>query len=157
MAINVCSLCFRLFGNRSLCFERLQQYESALTDADVALSMEPNWIKGLFRKGKALCGLKVSYPVNTAYILLGFFVAAVNVIQMGILTLRSLGINILLWNNRGTADTCLCCIASYSGVFCYLAFPHYQHNRSPCVKSPVLLNSNRLHPPKCRVAESEPL
>lgn len=73
MAINVCSLCFRLFGNRSLCFERLQQYESALTDADVALSMEPNWIKGLFRKGKALCGLKVSYPVNTAYILLGFF------------------------------------------------------------------------------------
>ncbi|KAG7234603.1 hypothetical protein INR49_002232 [Caranx melampygus] len=33
----------RLFGNRSLCYERLQQYENALRDADVALSMEPNW------------------------------------------------------------------------------------------------------------------
>ncbi|KAI3367419.1 hypothetical protein L3Q82_026276 [Scortum barcoo] len=49
---------FKLFGNRSLCYERMQQYENALRDADLALSMEPNWIKGLFRKGKALCGLK---------------------------------------------------------------------------------------------------
>uniref|UniRef100_I3K2U8 Si:dkey-33c12.4 n=1 Tax=Oreochromis niloticus TaxID=8128 RepID=I3K2U8_ORENI len=58
---------FKLFGNRSLCFERLQQYESALTDADVALSMEPNWIKGLFRKGKALCGLKRYYEASLIY------------------------------------------------------------------------------------------
>lgn len=53
---------FRLFGNRSLCYERLQQYENACRDADVALLMEPKWIKGLFRKGKALCGLKVKHP-----------------------------------------------------------------------------------------------
>lgn len=49
---------FKLFGNRSLCYERLEQYENALRDADLALSMQPKWIKGLFRKGKALCGLK---------------------------------------------------------------------------------------------------
>ncbi|XP_030574776.1 hsp70-Hsp90 organizing protein 1 isoform X2 [Archocentrus centrarchus] len=58
---------FKLFGNRSLCFERLQQYESALRDADLALSMEPNWIKGLFRKGKALCGLKRYYEASLIY------------------------------------------------------------------------------------------
>ncbi|XP_037652668.1 RNA polymerase II-associated protein 3 isoform X1 [Sebastes umbrosus] len=58
---------FKLFGNRSLCFERLQQYENALGDADLALSMEPNWIKGLFRKGKALCGLKRYYEASLIY------------------------------------------------------------------------------------------
>ncbi|XP_042371528.1 tetratricopeptide repeat protein 31-like, partial [Plectropomus leopardus] len=58
---------FKLFGNRSLCFERMQQYENALRDADVALSMEPNWIKGLFRKGKALCGLKRYYEASLIY------------------------------------------------------------------------------------------
>lgn len=35
------------------------QYEKALNDADIALSMNPKWIKGLYRKGKALVGLKV--------------------------------------------------------------------------------------------------
>lgn len=54
---------FRLFGNRSLCYERLQQYEKARKDADVALLIEPKWIKGLFRKGKALCGLKVKHSL----------------------------------------------------------------------------------------------
>uniref|UniRef100_A0A3B4A9Z4 Uncharacterized protein n=1 Tax=Periophthalmus magnuspinnatus TaxID=409849 RepID=A0A3B4A9Z4_9GOBI len=49
---------YKLFGNRSFCFEKMQQFEEALSDAEVSLSMEPNWIKGLFRKGKALCGLK---------------------------------------------------------------------------------------------------
>ncbi|XP_070776599.1 stress-induced-phosphoprotein 1 isoform X2 [Enoplosus armatus] len=57
----------KLFGNRSLCYERMQQYENALRDADVALSMEPNWIKGLFRKGKALCGLKRYYEASLIY------------------------------------------------------------------------------------------
>ncbi|KAM9842225.1 uncharacterized protein ACBR49_013672 isoform 2-T2 [Aulostomus maculatus] len=58
---------FKLFGNRSLCYERLQQYEKALRDADVALTMEPNWIKGLFRKGKALCGLRRYYEASLVY------------------------------------------------------------------------------------------
>ncbi|CAJ1074616.1 tetratricopeptide repeat protein 31 isoform X2 [Xyrichtys novacula] len=58
---------FKLFGNRSLCYERLQQYENALRDADLALTMEPNWIRGLFRKGKALCGLKRYYEASLIY------------------------------------------------------------------------------------------
>nr|XP_020513920.1 uncharacterized protein LOC110002620 isoform X1 [Labrus bergylta] len=58
---------FRLFGNRSFCYERMEQYENALRDADLALCMEPNWIKGLFRKGKALCGLKKYYEASLIY------------------------------------------------------------------------------------------
>ncbi|KAJ0063090.1 hypothetical protein NL108_012052, partial [Boleophthalmus pectinirostris] len=56
-----------LFGNRSFCFEKMQRFEEALSDAEVSLSMEPNWIKGLFRKGKALCGLKKYYEASLAY------------------------------------------------------------------------------------------
>lgn len=50
----------RLFGNRSFCFEKLQEYEKALTDAELSLSMWPGWVKGQFRRGRALAGLKVS-------------------------------------------------------------------------------------------------
>ncbi|NWZ49612.1 TTC31 protein, partial [Haliaeetus albicilla] len=48
----------RLFGNRSYCYEKLQRYEEALRDAQVSLGLQPGWPKGLFRKGKALRGLK---------------------------------------------------------------------------------------------------
>uniref|UniRef100_A0AAV2JDT2 Tetratricopeptide repeat protein 31 n=1 Tax=Knipowitschia caucasica TaxID=637954 RepID=A0AAV2JDT2_KNICA len=58
---------YKLFGNRSFCFEKIQQFDEALSDAEIALSMEPNWIKGLFRKGKALCGLKKYYEASLAY------------------------------------------------------------------------------------------
>ncbi|TNN85204.1 Tetratricopeptide repeat protein 31 [Liparis tanakae] len=49
---------FKLFGNRSFCFEKMQEYEKALTDAELCLSMWPGWVKGLFRKGRALAGLQ---------------------------------------------------------------------------------------------------
>ncbi|CAN9509553.1 unnamed protein product [Ophioblennius macclurei] len=49
---------FKLFGNRSFCFEKLQEYEKALTDAELSLGISPGWVKGLFRKGRALAGLK---------------------------------------------------------------------------------------------------
>lgn len=49
---------FKLFGNRSFCFEKLQEYEKALADAELSLSVSPGWVKGLFRKGRALAGLK---------------------------------------------------------------------------------------------------
>ncbi|XP_023287004.1 tetratricopeptide repeat protein 31-like [Seriola lalandi dorsalis] len=49
---------FKLFGNRSFCFEKMQEYEKALTDAELCLNMCPGWVKGLFRKGRALAGLK---------------------------------------------------------------------------------------------------
>ncbi|XP_072315353.1 uncharacterized protein [Eucyclogobius newberryi] len=49
---------YRLFGNRAFCFERIQEYEKSLSDAELSLSMSPGWVKGLFRKGRALAGLK---------------------------------------------------------------------------------------------------
>nr|XP_046237563.1 tetratricopeptide repeat protein 31-like isoform X2 [Scatophagus argus] len=49
---------YKLFGNRSFCFEKMQEYVKALTDAELSLSMCPGWVKGLFRKGRALAGLK---------------------------------------------------------------------------------------------------
>ncbi|NXA43645.1 TTC31 protein, partial [Eudromia elegans] len=48
----------RLFGNRSYCYEKLERYEEALQDAQASLRLQPGWPKGLFRKGKALRGLK---------------------------------------------------------------------------------------------------
>lgn len=33
----------------------------ALDDAELSLGMRPGWVKGLFRKGRALVGLKVNY------------------------------------------------------------------------------------------------
>ncbi|XP_062991909.1 tetratricopeptide repeat protein 31 isoform X2 [Elgaria multicarinata webbii] len=49
---------YRFFGNRSFCYERLQCFTEALCDAQLALSLQPGWPKGLFRQGKALMGLK---------------------------------------------------------------------------------------------------
>ncbi|XP_028843504.1 uncharacterized protein si:dkey-33c12.4 [Denticeps clupeoides] len=58
---------YKLFGNRSFCYEKMQEYEKALTDADLALSMNPQWIKGLYRKGRALTGLKRYYDASMVY------------------------------------------------------------------------------------------
>ncbi|XP_043111895.1 uncharacterized protein si:dkey-33c12.4 [Puntigrus tetrazona] len=58
---------YKLFGNRSFCYEKMLQYEKALNDADIALSMNPKWIKGLYRKGKALVGLKRYYEARIIY------------------------------------------------------------------------------------------
>ncbi|XP_046874366.1 STI1-like protein isoform X2 [Hypomesus transpacificus] len=58
---------YKLFGNRSFCYERLQQFDLALVDADLSLGMNPGWIKGLFRKGKALSGLQRYYEAALTY------------------------------------------------------------------------------------------
>lgn len=49
---------YRLFGNRAFCFEKMQEFDKALNDAELSLSMSPRWVKGLFRKGRALAGLR---------------------------------------------------------------------------------------------------
>ncbi|KAG9338162.1 hypothetical protein JZ751_027030 [Albula glossodonta] len=36
----------------------MQRYEKSLMDAEISLTMCPDWIKGLYRKGRALVGLK---------------------------------------------------------------------------------------------------
>ncbi|XP_029949797.1 hsp70-Hsp90 organizing protein 1-like isoform X2 [Salarias fasciatus] len=48
----------RFYGNRSYCYWCLEQYSSALTDAQRSIQLAPHWPKGHFRKGCALMGLK---------------------------------------------------------------------------------------------------
>lgn len=52
--------CPRFFGNRSYCYYCLEQYPEALTDAERAIQLAPDWPKGHFRQGRALMGMKVS-------------------------------------------------------------------------------------------------
>ncbi|KAM8841825.1 uncharacterized protein ACB058_013658 isoform 3-T3 [Synchiropus picturatus] len=48
----------RFYGNRSYCYWSLKQFPSALTDAETAIQLAPDWPKGHFRKGCALMDLK---------------------------------------------------------------------------------------------------
>ncbi|XP_031697631.1 stress-induced-phosphoprotein 1-like isoform X1 [Anarrhichthys ocellatus] len=48
----------RFYGNRSYCYWCLEQYSSALADAQRSIQLAPDWPKGYFRKGCALMGLK---------------------------------------------------------------------------------------------------
>ncbi|XP_038568177.1 STI1-like protein isoform X1 [Micropterus salmoides] len=48
----------RFYGNRSYCYWCLEQYSSALRDAQRSIQLAPDWPKGYFRKGCALMGLK---------------------------------------------------------------------------------------------------
>ncbi|XP_023248769.1 STI1-like protein [Seriola lalandi dorsalis] len=48
----------RFYGNRSYCYWCLEQYHSALSDAQRSIELAPDWPKGYFRKGCALMGLK---------------------------------------------------------------------------------------------------
>ncbi|KAF7650911.1 hypothetical protein LDENG_00118890 [Lucifuga dentata] len=56
----------RVFGNRSYCYWCLEQYYSALTDAQRSIELAPDWPKGYFRKGCALMGLKQYSEAQTA-------------------------------------------------------------------------------------------
>ena len=49
---------YRYYGNRSLCYERLGDFEIALTDSDKAIELRPDWPKAYFRRARALRGLK---------------------------------------------------------------------------------------------------
>ncbi|XP_041477657.1 dnaJ homolog subfamily C member 21-like [Lytechinus variegatus] len=58
-AIDLNPLDFRFFGNRSFCYDHLQMYDHALSDADQAILLDKTWPKGHYRKGRALSGLKL--------------------------------------------------------------------------------------------------
>lgn len=57
----------RLYGNRSFCYDKVDMFEEALTDAEKAIYLEPLWPKGYFRKGRALSGLKMFKEAEQAY------------------------------------------------------------------------------------------
>ncbi|KAL7404206.1 hypothetical protein ABVT39_011436 [Epinephelus coioides] len=56
----------RFYGNRSYCYWCLEQYSSALADAQRSIQLAPDWPKGYFRKGCALLGLKRYSEVEEA-------------------------------------------------------------------------------------------
>ncbi|XP_052250044.1 uncharacterized protein LOC127857608 isoform X2 [Dreissena polymorpha] len=58
---------FRFFGNRSFCYDKVQQYEKALKDAEKAISLAKDWPKGYFRQGRALAGLKMFPDAEQAF------------------------------------------------------------------------------------------
>lgn len=57
----------RIFSNRSFCFDKINCFQEALMDAERAISLEPCWPKGYFRKGRALSGLKLYKEAEEAY------------------------------------------------------------------------------------------
>ncbi|KAK7109416.1 uncharacterized protein [Littorina saxatilis] len=59
---------FRFLGNRSYCYDRLQQYEKALKDAEKAIKLSKDWPKGYFRKGRALAGLNRFSEAEEAFL-----------------------------------------------------------------------------------------
>lgn len=50
-----------LFSNRSAAFTQLGQFHNALLDAEKCITLQRDWVKGHFRRGKALLGLQ-NYP-----------------------------------------------------------------------------------------------
>jgi hypothetical protein len=49
---------YRFYVNRSYCYDSVQDYRSALRDAEIAIQIRSDWPKCHYRKGKALAGLK---------------------------------------------------------------------------------------------------
>lgn len=47
-----------VFANRSACFLKLGHHDKALADAEACIGIDPNYVKGLFRKGLALHAMK---------------------------------------------------------------------------------------------------
>ncbi|KAJ8361420.1 hypothetical protein SKAU_G00179450 [Synaphobranchus kaupii] len=60
---------YRFFGNRSYCYECLEQYPLALVDAERSIHLAPEWPKGYFRKGSALMGMKRYSEAEKAMVL----------------------------------------------------------------------------------------
>ncbi|TDH68133.1 hypothetical protein CCR75_008685 [Bremia lactucae] len=56
-----------LHSNRSAAYCALGNYEMAKKDADVAITLDPDWAKTYSRKGKALYGLKSYKKAADAY------------------------------------------------------------------------------------------
>ena len=56
-----------LYSNRSLMYYNLKDYDNAIQDADVAISLKPNHSKAYLRKGNALEAKKQYYEALNTY------------------------------------------------------------------------------------------
>eukprot|EP00731_Ephydatia_muelleri_P020992 Em0013g719a len=67
-AINTYPFDHRYFGNRSYCYDYIQDYKSALDDANSAIKLNPDWPKGYFLKAKALVGLSKCEEAEASFL-----------------------------------------------------------------------------------------
>jgi len=58
---------YRFFGNRSFCYERIGEYEKALSDAQRTIVLSPAWPKGYFRQGIAYARLKLYSEAENSF------------------------------------------------------------------------------------------
>jgi tetratricopeptide (TPR) repeat protein len=58
---------FKLYSNRSGAYFKMENFESALADANAAISISPTWLKPYHRKGSALSSLKRYAEAIEAY------------------------------------------------------------------------------------------
>ena len=57
-----------LFGNRSAALSSMYRYEDALADAEHALKLKPDWVKGYHRRATALVSLGRLHEASEAYV-----------------------------------------------------------------------------------------
>ncbi|CAG2109672.1 unnamed protein product, partial [Medioppia subpectinata] len=57
---------YRFYVNRSYCYDSIQDFRSALRDAETAIQLRPDWPKCHYRRGKALAGLKNYHEAEIA-------------------------------------------------------------------------------------------
>jgi len=59
--------CHKIYSNRSLVNYNLQDYETALSDAEKSLELDPQWMKGFHRRGLALLALNRNAEAQAVY------------------------------------------------------------------------------------------
>lgn len=67
VAIDMDSSSCLLHINRSYCYEKLNNLENALQDANCAIKLSPNWVKGHLRKGRVLAKMKRYSEADKVY------------------------------------------------------------------------------------------
>ncbi|CAH0490083.1 unnamed protein product [Peronospora farinosa] len=66
-AIELDPTSYILYGNRAAAYHRLKNYQLALEDSDVAISLHEPWVKGHYRKACALAALEKFEEAAEAY------------------------------------------------------------------------------------------
>ena len=67
LAIREDPFCEVYFSNRSAAYAALKRFKEALEDADEAIQLRRDWVKGHMRRGAALAGMKKHEEAHKAY------------------------------------------------------------------------------------------